>query len=90
MSRRDDQVYFKHMLDHAREAADMMAGKSRTGLRRDRTLELALVRHCLGRAGFRHAESGSWLPGRKPKPKTIGAGAFSNFRIGLPGSRRNI
>lgn len=44
MSRHDDQVYFKHMLDHAREAADMMAGKSLTDLRRDRMLELALVR----------------------------------------------
>jgi uncharacterized protein with HEPN domain len=44
MSRHDDQVYFKHMLDHAREAADMMAVKSLTNLRRDRMLELALGR----------------------------------------------
>ena len=44
MSRHDDQVYFKHMLHHAREAADMMAGKCLTDFRRDRMLELALVR----------------------------------------------
>ena len=27
MSQHDDQVYLKHMLDHAREAVEMVAGK---------------------------------------------------------------
>lgn len=44
MSQHNDQVYFKHMLDHAREALDMTAGKSQAQLGRDRMLELALVR----------------------------------------------
>jgi uncharacterized protein with HEPN domain len=44
MSQHDDQVYLKHMLDHAREAVDILAGKSRDDLARDRILELALTR----------------------------------------------
>ena len=38
MSQHDDQVYLKHMLDHAREAVDILAGKSRDDLARDRIL----------------------------------------------------
>lgn len=32
------------MLDHAKEAADLIAGKDRTELQRNRILELALIR----------------------------------------------
>jgi uncharacterized protein with HEPN domain len=34
----------KHMLDHAKEAMDLVAGKEKADLPRDRVLELALVR----------------------------------------------
>jgi len=44
MSQHDDQVYLKHMLDHAREAVKMVAGKAQADLGRNRMLELALTR----------------------------------------------
>lgn len=44
MSQHDDQVYLKHMLDHAREAVEMVAGKTQADLARHRMLELALIR----------------------------------------------
>ena len=44
MSRRDDSVRFRHMLDHAREAVDLAKGKCRSELVRDRVLQLALTR----------------------------------------------
>jgi len=44
MSQHDDQVYLKHMLDHAREAVDLLAGKSQVDLAQNRILELALTR----------------------------------------------
>lgn len=44
MSRHDDLIRLKHMLDHAREASALVADKSRTDLDTDRVLELALVR----------------------------------------------
>jgi uncharacterized protein with HEPN domain len=44
MTRRDDATRLRHMLDHAREAVDLAAGRTREDLERDRVLELALVR----------------------------------------------
>ncbi|MBI4718451.1 MAG: DUF86 domain-containing protein [Planctomycetes bacterium] len=44
MSRRDDTVSLRHMLDHAQEAMGLLAGRSRDDLEADRTLNLALVR----------------------------------------------
>ena len=44
MSRRDPAVPLRHMLDHAREAVQMAAGKTRSDLDTDRKLNLALVR----------------------------------------------
>ena len=44
MSQHDDQVYLKHMLDHAREAVEMVAGKTHADLTQNRMLELALIR----------------------------------------------
>ena len=32
MSQHDDQVHLKHMLDHAREAVEMVAGKAQADL----------------------------------------------------------
>ncbi len=44
MSRRDNLLRLRHMLDHAREAVAMAAGRTRGDLDRDRQLNLALVR----------------------------------------------
>jgi len=44
MSRRDDLIALRHMLDHAREAISLSQGKTREDLDSDRVLNLALVR----------------------------------------------
>ena len=44
MTRHDDVIRLRHMLDHAREAVQMVEGKQRAALKNDRKLELALVR----------------------------------------------
>jgi uncharacterized protein with HEPN domain len=41
---KDDLVRLRHMLDSAREAVDLIRGKSRFDLDNDRVLSLALVR----------------------------------------------
>ncbi|MFW6118912.1 MAG: DUF86 domain-containing protein [Planctomycetota bacterium] len=44
MTRHEDTVRLRHMLEHAREAVELTEGKSRADLDSDRTLELALTR----------------------------------------------
>ena len=44
MTRHDDQVSLLHMLDHAREARNLMKGRRRAALDNDRVLTLAVVR----------------------------------------------
>jgi len=44
MSRHDPMVRVRHMLDHTREAVEMVKGKTRADLDADRQLNLALVR----------------------------------------------
>jgi uncharacterized protein with HEPN domain len=44
MSRHDPMVRVRHMLDHAREAVEMVKGKTRADLDADRQLNLSLVR----------------------------------------------
>ncbi len=44
MSRRDPTARLRHMLEHAKEAAEMVRGKTRADLDRDRKLNLSLVR----------------------------------------------
>jgi len=44
MPRPDDTVRVRHMMDHAREALDLVRRKGRADLDSDRTLSLALVR----------------------------------------------
>ena len=43
MSARDDRLPMLQMLEHAREALDMIRGQSRADLATNRTLQLALV-----------------------------------------------
>ena len=58
MSRHDDTVRLRHMLDHAREAVVLSRGRSRNDLDSDRTLNLALVRlmEIIGEAASRVPE----------------------------------
>ena len=44
MSRRDDTVPMRHMLDHAREVVAMVGGRTRRDLDTDRMFQLALTR----------------------------------------------
>jgi uncharacterized protein with HEPN domain len=44
MSQRDDSVPIRHMLEHAREACALVAGRTREELRSNRMLQLALTR----------------------------------------------
>lgn len=44
MTRHNPIVRFQHMLDHAKEALEMIKGKSRSDLESNRQLELSLVR----------------------------------------------
>ena len=44
MPKHDDAIHLQHMLDHAREAVKMIEGKTLEDLRKERMLELALIR----------------------------------------------
>jgi len=44
MTQHDPIVRIRHMLDHAKEAVNLLAGKEKAALASDRVLQLALVR----------------------------------------------
>ncbi|MBP9826426.1 MAG: DUF86 domain-containing protein, partial [Thermoanaerobaculia bacterium] len=44
MTRHDDRIRLRHMLDHGREAVAMVQGRSRADLDLDRQLNLSIVR----------------------------------------------
>lgn len=44
MSQRDDAVPMRHMLEHAREALDLIGERQRAAVHSDRMLQLALTR----------------------------------------------
>ena len=44
MTRHNDMIRLQHMLDHAKEAVALIAGKGRAELQDNRVLELALIR----------------------------------------------
>lgn len=60
MPKHDDTISFRHMLDHAREAVDIITGKTPEDLGRERMLELALIRlvEIVGEAAGRVSEAG--------------------------------
>jgi uncharacterized protein with HEPN domain len=78
MSRRDDSVPMRHMLDHAREAVAIVRQRSRAELDSDRMLQLALRQlvEIVGEAANRVSKEGqarypdiAWRPAiavRKP------------------------
>jgi len=60
MTQHDDTVRLHHMLDYASEAVGMVRGKGRDDLKRDRMLQLALVRlvEIVGEAATHVSEEG--------------------------------
>lgn len=60
MTRHSDATRLRHMLDHAREAFEMVRGRRREELDSDRMLELSLVRlvEIVGEAAARVSEEG--------------------------------
>ncbi len=74
MTRHDDEVRLRHMLDHAREARRMVQGKNRSALQNDRMLELALVRliEIVGEAAARVSPEGCTRYPRIPWPEIVG------------------
>ncbi len=74
MSRHDDSVSLRQMLDHAREAVNMAQGRKREDLADDRKLELALTRliEITGEAAARVSQSGRQRCSRIPWTQIIG------------------
>lgn len=60
MTQHDDMVRLHHMLDYASEAVEMVQGRRRDDLKRDRMLQHALVRvvEIVGEAATRVSEEG--------------------------------
>lgn len=73
MSRRDDTVPMRHMLDHAREVAAMVHGRTRPDLDTDRMFQLALTRliEILGEAAARVTSAGHARYPDIPWPKIV-------------------
>ena len=73
MTRHDDEIRLRHMLDHAREAIAVTAGRSRSDLDTDRLLELALVRlvEIIGEAAARVTADFQSTHGQIPWPQVI-------------------
>lgn len=74
MPKRDDSVSLKQMLDHAREAVDMISGKTFDDLGKERMLELALVRlvEIIGEAAGRVSRETQDTYHEIPWPEIIG------------------
>jgi len=74
MTQHDDTVRLRHMLDHAREALDLIKHKRREDLRRERMLELSLVRliEIVGEAAARVSAEGQKKYSSIPWPLIVG------------------
>jgi uncharacterized protein with HEPN domain len=74
MSMRDDRTSMKDMLDHAREAVELLGDASREDLGRDRVRQLALTRlvEIIGEAANRVSEDARRDAPEIPWPQIIG------------------
>jgi uncharacterized protein with HEPN domain len=74
MTRHDDITRLHHMLDYASEAVGMVRGKERDDLKRDRMLQLALVRlvEIVGEAATQVSEEGQQRHPSIPWPQVRG------------------
>jgi uncharacterized protein with HEPN domain len=74
MTQHNDMIRLRHMLDHAMEAVDLISGKAKPELQRNRVLELALIRlvEIVGEASTRvSSETQTKFPAI-PWPQVIG------------------
>ena len=73
MSRRDDSVPMRHMLDHAREVVVMVHDRTRPELDADRMFQLALTRliEIIGEAAARVTPAGQAQYTDIPWPKIV-------------------
>ena len=74
MSKHNDQVSMRHMLDSAREACNIASGRSRFDLKSDRMLQLALTRlvEIVGKAASRVSASSRKNHPEIPWPDIVG------------------
>ena len=74
MTQHNDMIRLQHMLDHAKEAIELIAGKDKAELQRDRVLELALIRliEIVGEAGAKVSSSTQLKYPSIPWPQIIG------------------
>jgi uncharacterized protein with HEPN domain len=74
MSKHNDEVRLRHMLEHAREAIVLMVGKDRSHLNAERMLSLALVRliEIVGEAANRVSKARQRQLSQIPWPQIIG------------------
>jgi uncharacterized protein with HEPN domain len=74
MSRRNENIRLRHMLDHAREAIALVQDKTRSDLDSDRVLSLALVRllEIVGEAANRVSKEEQTLHSEIPWSQIIG------------------
>jgi uncharacterized protein with HEPN domain len=74
MSRHEDDIRLRHMLDHAREAVAMASGRTRGELDTDRQLKLSLVRlvEIVGEAAGRVPAEDRVLHPDIPWPEIVG------------------
>ena len=74
MSQHEDEVRLGHMLDHAKEAVQLCAGRVRPDLNADRLLNLALVRliEIVGEAATRVSSAGQARLAEIPWRQIIG------------------
>ena len=74
MSRHDDSIPLRHMLDHAEEAVAMIRNRSRPDLDRDRQFSLAVLKlvEIIGEAAFRVSQSTRDAHRQIPWDKIIG------------------
>lgn len=74
MTQHDHVIRLRHMLDHAREAVQMIQGRQRLDLDRDRMLELSLVRlvEMVGEAASRVSPADRIRHPSIPWPQIVG------------------
>lgn len=74
MTKQDDPLRLRHMLDHAREAVELIEGKQPADLQGERLLQLALVRlvEIVGEAAARVSQDTCGQHPYIPWPQIVG------------------
>ena len=74
MTQHNDMIKLRHMLDHAKEAVDLITGKDKAELQHNRVLELALTRlvEIVGEASARVSSETQAKYPSIPWPQVIG------------------